>query len=135
MLDVRFPIPVGADSISALPAFILPKTIRPKVLLPCLGEVATLLFAFKQKANDGVDGGVIFIHYSMLNGLSGEARRANTDSTFDFLVLSPKKVPSSRRIWRRAWCLCVCGIFSVLMQMSYTYKKCMVSQYRINTNF
>jgi len=33
--------------------------IRPKTLLPCLGEVATLLFAFKQKANDGVDGGVI----------------------------------------------------------------------------
>jgi hypothetical protein len=30
-----------------------------KVLLPCLGEVATLLFAFKQKANDGVDGGII----------------------------------------------------------------------------
>jgi len=33
-----------------------------QVLLPCLGEVATLLFAFKQKANDGVDGGVILMH-------------------------------------------------------------------------
>jgi len=40
------------------------------VLLPGLGEVATLLFAFKQKANDGVDGGVILpfiIGYSMLD--------------------------------------------------------------------
>jgi len=34
------------------------------LLLPCLGEVATLLFAFKQKANDGVDGGVI-VHSSL----------------------------------------------------------------------
>jgi len=51
-------IPVGADSISALSNQRISSPIRPKVLLPCLGEVATLLFAFKQKVNDGVDGGV-----------------------------------------------------------------------------
>jgi len=33
-------------------------TSDPKHSSPKLGEVATLLFAFKQKTNDGLDGGV-----------------------------------------------------------------------------
>jgi len=35
MLDVHFPIPAGADFISALTAFIYHQTVWPKVLLPC----------------------------------------------------------------------------------------------------